>query len=123
MTCRVFTSDLLEAVTDRRYDLVAVRPPFHSGKQTNYQIVQALIQQSLERLNPGGKLVLVANLFLRYENLIQAQFGNAQHPGGGWEISRAAGNPAGNAQTTPAETRALVGKTLAKINHPKINMA
>ncbi len=78
ISCQVFTSDLLQAVVDRQYDLIAANPPFHSGKETNYLIVKAFIEQSLQHLKPGGRLVLVANLFLRYERLLQEHFGNAQ---------------------------------------------
>jgi len=76
--CQVFASDLLQAVAGSQYDLIAANPPFHSGKETNYLIVKAFIEQSFQHLKPGGRLVLVANLFLRYERLLQEHFGNAQ---------------------------------------------
>lgn len=71
---RALASDVLEAVSDRRYDLVVSNPPFHSGKEVDTQITQAFIQQAAQVLIPGGELWLVANHFLRYEAAIQPFF-------------------------------------------------
>ena len=71
---RAFPSDALEAVQDQNYDLVVSNPPFHSGKEVDYQITQAFIQQASQVLVPGGEFWLVANQFIRYEATLQSFF-------------------------------------------------
>ena len=69
-------SDVLEAVGSERYDLVLSNPPFHSGKQVEYGMAQTFITHSHHILNPGGRLVLVANRFIRYDRLMKDVFSN-----------------------------------------------
>ena len=69
-------SDVLEAVGTARYDLVLSNPPFHSGKQVEYGMAQTFIAHSHHILNPGGRLVLVANRFIRYDRLMKDVFSN-----------------------------------------------
>lgn len=71
---RAFPGDVASEVLDRRYNLVATNPPFHSGRAVDYDIVQAIIDQSRQVLAPGGRLLLVANRFLRYEPLLRDNF-------------------------------------------------
>ena len=71
---RVLASDLLDSVQDQTYDLILSNPPFHTGKEVDYLVTQSLITQAHQMLNPGGKLVLVANQFIRYEKLIRETF-------------------------------------------------
>ncbi len=73
---QVFAGDLLAPVSAYQYDLVLSNPPFHTGHAVNYQMAQALIGQSYQVLEPGGKLVIVANRFIRYDRLIESFFGN-----------------------------------------------
>ncbi len=67
-------SDALEAVRDRHYTLIVTNPPFHSGKEVEYQITQAFIQQSTQVLEPDGEFWLVANKFIPYERIMQPFF-------------------------------------------------
>jgi 16S rRNA (guanine1207-N2)-methyltransferase len=63
----VFTSDVLSAVRGREYHFIATNPPFHSGKETDTLITEAYFKQSWQALAPGGRLLLVANRFRRYD--------------------------------------------------------
>jgi 16S rRNA (guanine1207-N2)-methyltransferase len=72
----VFCGDLLDPLSQHRYDLILSNPPFHSGHAIDYQIAQAMIRQSYQALSPGGQLVIVANRFIRYEHLIEDVYGN-----------------------------------------------
>lgn len=74
---QVWASDALEAVHNRRYSHILTNPPFHAGKAVDYQMAQAFIQQSWSHLNPGGQFILVANQFIRYDNLLRLTFQNA----------------------------------------------
>jgi 16S rRNA (guanine1207-N2)-methyltransferase len=73
---QVFAGDLLSPINAYQYDLVLSNPPFHAGHAVDYHVTEALIKQSYQALNPGGKLVIVVNRFLRYDPLIQSVFGN-----------------------------------------------
>ena len=72
----VFAGDLLDPIGMNKYDLILSNPPFHSGHAVDYQIAQAMIRQSFQVLNPEGQMIIVANRFIRYDNLIKMIFGN-----------------------------------------------
>ena len=63
----VLPSDALSAVGDKHFDVIYSNPPFHSGREVNYQITENFIRGSWEVLETGGRLVLVANQFIRYD--------------------------------------------------------
>jgi 16S rRNA (guanine1207-N2)-methyltransferase len=71
-----FPADGLAWAKDRTYDLLVTNPPFHNGKEVDFDITEAFIEQAPRVLNPGGKLVLVANRFLRYTLQLKSSFGN-----------------------------------------------
>jgi len=71
---KVLAGDLLVDFNGKKYSLILTNPPFHSGKATDYSITTALIQQASQSLLPGGRLVLVANKFIRYEQLLKQFF-------------------------------------------------
>jgi 16S rRNA (guanine1207-N2)-methyltransferase len=75
---RVRPSDVLDAIGPERYDLILSNPPFHAGKQVEYSMAQTFITHSHHILNPGGRLVLVANRFIRYDRLMKEVFGNVE---------------------------------------------
>ncbi|MDM7859116.1 class I SAM-dependent methyltransferase [Alteromonas sp. ASW11-36] len=52
------------------FDRVVTNPPFHTGKSTDYSITETFIKQVAKHLNALGALVLVANRFLPYPELI-----------------------------------------------------
>ena len=72
---RVFASDVLGAVRGKRYDLIATNPPYHAGRDVDYRVAVAFIEQAAAALVPGGEFVLVANRFIPYERLLERAFG------------------------------------------------
>lgn len=70
--------DLESFQTHRRYSLIVSNPPFHQGYDTEYHTVRFFIQLSSTCLEKQGKLLLVANRFLPYENLLHAHFKHAK---------------------------------------------
>ena len=73
---RVLTSDVAGAVLDERFDVVVTNPPFHVGKDTSLDLPLQFIADAFEVLAPGGRLFLVANRTLPYEQPIRHLFGN-----------------------------------------------
>jgi 16S rRNA (guanine1207-N2)-methyltransferase len=71
-------SDVLDAVAGRRYDLILSNPPFHVGKAVSYEIAEAFVQQGRTLLAPRGRMLLVANRFIRHDRLLSAAFGNCE---------------------------------------------
>ncbi|MEJ8303086.1 class I SAM-dependent methyltransferase [Saccharibacillus sacchari] len=52
---KAMQSDLLEAVSEERYDVIISNPPIRAGKET----VHRMFEQASECLNPGGSLWIV----------------------------------------------------------------
>ena len=73
---RASTSDVAAAVLGERFDVVVTNPPFHVGKATDLNVPLQFIHDAWEVLAPGGRLYLVANRTLPYENTIKHRFGN-----------------------------------------------
>jgi len=73
----VKAGDLLEPFKSNRYDLILSNPPFHTGRDVNYQIAHALIMQAHPALDPGGQIIIVANRFIPYGQIIDEIFGNS----------------------------------------------
>jgi 16S rRNA (guanine1207-N2)-methyltransferase len=73
---QVRPSDVLDGITTERYDMILSNPPFHAGKEVDYAMAQAFIGHAQYLLPPGGRLVLVANRFIRYDRLMKDAFGN-----------------------------------------------
>ena len=73
---RLLTSDVASAVLGERFDLVVTNPPFHVGKATSLDLPLRFIADGWEVLAPGGRLFLVANRTLPYEQAIRHRFGN-----------------------------------------------
>ena len=71
---RVLASDALAAVVDERYDLIVTNPPFHAGKAITYAAANTFIEHARHLLQPGGTFVLVANRFIRYDQLMRSVF-------------------------------------------------
>ncbi len=73
-TAQVYPSDVLEAVKEQRYSLIVTNPPFHSGKSVDYHTTQAFIEQGWQALDRGGRFLLVANRFIRYDRMMEKIF-------------------------------------------------
>jgi len=70
----VIWSDCASAVLDRQFDVVATNPPFHQGVGADYAVAQQFVCDAAHVLRSGGRLVLVANRFLRYERAMSGLF-------------------------------------------------
>ncbi len=71
---RFYQSDILMDVLPNRYDQIISNLPFHTGHEIDYSITNAFIEQSYQVLNPKGRLTLVANSFLQYDQWLQKSF-------------------------------------------------
>ncbi|MFT3763320.1 MAG: class I SAM-dependent methyltransferase [Pseudoxanthomonas sp.] len=62
-----------------RYDFIVSNPPFHATRKTGRpDIGQRFIAVAAEALKPGGRLWLVANRHLPYEQALDAGFGRVR---------------------------------------------
>jgi 16S rRNA (guanine1207-N2)-methyltransferase len=69
-----FPSDLLSAKANQTYQLIVSNPPFHAGTETDYSITSAMVRQASQALVSEGQLYIVANHFLRYDQLMKPFF-------------------------------------------------
>ncbi len=69
----VIASDGLSGV-DGQFDIVVSNPPIHAGVRTENRLGMHLLETVQEHIRPGGKLFLVANVHLPYENWLLKQF-------------------------------------------------
>jgi 16S rRNA (guanine1207-N2)-methyltransferase len=63
-------------------DHVVTNPPFHQSRAADPGIGQGFIHAARAMLRPGGRLWLVANRHLPYEEAIRAGFGTVEEIGG-----------------------------------------
>ncbi|MCE0558208.1 MULTISPECIES: 16S rRNA (guanine(1207)-N(2))-methyltransferase RsmC [unclassified Motilimonas] len=73
LNAHVFPSDVYSEVK-QRYTTLISNPPFHAGLNTNYGAVEQIIADAKQHLKIRGRLILVANKFLRYEPLFEKAF-------------------------------------------------
>ncbi|RWL43386.1 MAG: class I SAM-dependent methyltransferase [Mesorhizobium sp.] len=71
---RFFWIDLLTEAVERRYDAIVMNPPFHSGRAAEPGIGAGIIRAASKALKPGGRLFMVANRQLPYEQVLSAAF-------------------------------------------------
>jgi 16S rRNA (guanine1207-N2)-methyltransferase len=62
----------------QHYDIVVTNPPFHVGGSVEYEVAQAFIEQTRPVLKPGGRFLLVANQFIRYDQLLRSAFAQVE---------------------------------------------
>lgn len=63
----------------RKYDVIVTNPPFHTHARADRpDIGKRFIAVAAESLQPGGRLLLVANRHLPYETVLDAGFGNVR---------------------------------------------
>ncbi len=88
---RVLPSDVTSAVKDERFDVVVCNPPFHTGKHTDLALPIRFLEEAHAVLNSGGRLQLVANRTLPYENELDRIFGNRRtvHDGARFKVLEA----------------------------------
>lgn len=73
LTGSVLASDGLSEVKNS-YDFIISNPPIHAGVKTDNLMSQRLLDSVHEHINPGGMLILVANLHLPYEKWLSQRF-------------------------------------------------
>ncbi|CDX22886.1 Methyltransferase small [Mesorhizobium sp. ORS 3324] len=71
---RFLWTDLLTESVDRHYDAIVMNPPFHSGRAAEPGIGAGIIRVASKALRPGGRLFMVANRQLPYEQVLAAAF-------------------------------------------------
>ncbi len=59
-----------------RFDTIISNPPFHTGKETDYRFAQTLLSSARRHLTSHGKLWIVANRHLPYEEWANEHFGH-----------------------------------------------
>lgn len=65
LDCPVFVSDGLS--NTKKFNTIVCNPPFHQGKDTDYNFAQQLIRTAKQHLLPRGEVWIVANRQLAYE--------------------------------------------------------
>jgi len=75
VTGEVFASDVYSD-THKGYDFIISNPPFHAGLDTSYSATETLLKEAPEHLSSAGQLYIVANSFLKYPPIIEAEFGH-----------------------------------------------
>ncbi|MGR6467275.1 class I SAM-dependent methyltransferase [Rhizobium sp. PAMB 3182] len=74
LATRFFWQDLAGEAVKEKYDLVIMNPPFHEGHAADPLLGQTLIKAAAGALRSGGRLMLVANRGLPYEDVMAASF-------------------------------------------------
>jgi len=62
--------DIRVFAPERTYDAVLMNPPFHAGKAEDTALGRMFIQKAWQSLKPRGRLFMVANRNLPYENAV-----------------------------------------------------
>lgn len=61
-------------IVDKKYDLIITNPPFHFEYETDMTISLQFFRQSVDKLNPDGRLIIVANRHLNYKSQLDKIF-------------------------------------------------
>ena len=69
-----FWHDLVGEKVERKYDLIVMNPPFHQGRAAEPEIGQAMIKAASSALRSGGRLFMVQNRGLPYDQTLKAGF-------------------------------------------------
>jgi len=88
----VVWSDCASGVHGRLFDVVATNPPFHQGAGADYEVGRQFVRDAADVLCAGGRLILVANRFLRYERVMSGLFSSVRviHEDGRFRVLEAA---------------------------------
>ncbi|MEL6201144.1 MAG: class I SAM-dependent methyltransferase [Pseudomonadota bacterium] len=66
--------DLAQEMPPKGFDTIVMNPPFHTERMTNVDLGLAFIQKASQALKPGGRMFMVANRQLPYEDLLAKSF-------------------------------------------------
>ncbi len=77
LTAKVYPSDVYSNV-EGRFKIIISNPPFHAGLNTHYGATEDFIKQARGHLKIKGRLIIVANKFLRYEPIIKQTFNHCE---------------------------------------------
>lgn len=66
--------DLAGEPVAEAFDTIIMNPPFHAGRKAEPEIGSAIIRAAANALHRGGKLYMVANRTLPYEDVLSAAF-------------------------------------------------
>jgi len=67
---RCFWHDLSAEPVADHYDSIVMNPPFHTERRAEPQLGQTMVKKALAALKPGGRLFMVANRQLAYEQTL-----------------------------------------------------
>lgn len=70
---QVLASDGLTEVRGH-FDWIISNPPFHAGQQTDYSIAEQFFEAAAKQLTRNGRLTIVANSFLGYNERLERHF-------------------------------------------------
>lgn len=75
----------------KNLDFIVMNPPFHEGKSESVALGKAFIETAHNALKNSGRLFVVANAHLPYEDLLRARFkhGKKLHEGQGFKLYEA----------------------------------
>ena len=73
ITAEVVASNGLQDIKPK-FTTIITNPPFHTGIQTDYSVTENFIAGIKNYLTSEGSLILVANQFLRYAELLEKRF-------------------------------------------------
>jgi 16S rRNA (guanine1207-N2)-methyltransferase len=68
----IYASDSMDAVKDKKFDMILSNPPTHAGTG----VIKKLVSQAYKTLLPEGELYLVINKAVNYEPILAKSFGN-----------------------------------------------
>ncbi|WP_421854743.1 class I SAM-dependent methyltransferase [Oricola sp.] len=67
-------TDLRAEPVARQFDWIVMNPPFHAGRSAEPDIGKAFVRAASAALLPGGRLLMVANRKLPYEDTLSRSF-------------------------------------------------
>lgn len=72
--CQVTATDVYSELPET-FNCIVANPPFHKGHDTSYAEVELFLEQTVHHLQEHGSARIVANIFLKYESLLEKHFG------------------------------------------------
>jgi 16S rRNA (guanine1207-N2)-methyltransferase len=73
----VTPADLTREVPGGGFDVILCNPPFHQGYDTDKTFAARFARRAARALRRGGRLILVANAFLPYRDVLRPHFADA----------------------------------------------